>query len=338
MAKFLYALMVALVVLPVTADASHRDRGGWNIDRDDLDDEIVESLPIPVLFGITFEEINPDFGDPRGGGTRQHEGEDFIAVQGAPIVSPTEAIVIRTGTGASAGKYVYTANPGGETFRYMHLDTIADIERGDELDVGDFIGTVGDTGNAPDGVYHLHFETRDEDNQAQDPYPRLTGEFTLEEKMEFVEGILRDDNLDEDDYAEFLVASYPGAFRDAVVAGYELPDAISDILDESGETEKLDERADLTAVLKKIPAAVTPGLTIGDQGPRSVLLQLYLIYLTDGAARDNLAAAGPTGYYGSITAAAVRAYQVEHDLDATGVYDAETQAHMLQNDAVTLNL
>ncbi|MEZ4200796.1 MAG: hypothetical protein R3B69_04450 [Candidatus Paceibacterota bacterium] len=45
-----------------------------------LDDDIVEEMPIPVLFGITYDEINPDFGDPRDGGAREHEGEDFIVL------------------------------------------------------------------------------------------------------------------------------------------------------------------------------------------------------------------------------------------------------------------
>ena len=105
------------------------------------------------------------------------------APQGTPVVSPTEAVVTGVGVGASSGKYVYTANPGGESFRYMHLDTMADIERGDKLSVGDFIGTVGDTGNAPDGVYHLHFEVKNLKNEAIDPNERLGGApFTIKNK------------------------------------------------------------------------------------------------------------------------------------------------------------
>jgi len=148
-----------------------------------LDEDIVEDLPIPVLLGISRSQINPDFGDPRGDGSREHEGQDLIAPRGAFIASPTDAVVIRTGDGSSSGIYVYTMNPGGESFRYMHLDAIADsVKEGTVLEAGDLIGYVGDSGNAKGGVAHLHFEIRD-DGEAIDPYPRLTKEFTIEQRI-----------------------------------------------------------------------------------------------------------------------------------------------------------
>ena len=200
---FLFCALVVTSLLPLTSEARHNDWGRSSVDRSDLDDEIVETFPLPVLFGVEYDDIYPDYGDPRGGGTREHEGQDMRAPQGTPIVSPTDAIVIRTGEGSSAGKYVYTTNPGGETFRYMHLDSIADIEAGDELEVGDFIGTVGDTGNAPEGVWHLHFEVRDKDNDPTDPYPRLGQAFTTKERMSFLRDILRDVD-DEEEYVAFV--------------------------------------------------------------------------------------------------------------------------------------
>ena len=126
----LYLFLALMVVNPGTLDAQSRERGGWDISRSSLDDEIVEEFKVPLLFGLV--PVTSNYGDSRGGGTRQHEGQDFFAPKGSPIVSPTEAVVIRTGSGASAGNYVYTANPGGETFRYMHLDEIANIKRGDK--------------------------------------------------------------------------------------------------------------------------------------------------------------------------------------------------------------
>lgn len=148
-----------------------------------LDDDEVEELPIPILLGVTRANITPDFGDPRGGGTREHEGQDILAPRGAIIAASTEGVVTRTGKGSSAGTYVYVAAPGGETFRYMHLDRIADgIKSGTELEVGDIIGYVGNTGNAAGGPTHLHFEIRD-GRRAIDPYPRLTREFTLKERI-----------------------------------------------------------------------------------------------------------------------------------------------------------
>lgn len=327
-------LLLALVI-PVSADARHGS--GWNVDRGDLDEDVVGLFPIPVLFGIAYDDIYPSFGDPRGGGTRSHEGEDIIAPKGAPIVSPTEAIVIRTGTGDSAGKYVYTANPGGETFRYMHLDTIANISSGDKLDVGDLIGTVGDTGNAPDGVYHLHLEVRDEDNEATDPYPRMEDEFTLKEKISFVKDILRKVDGDEDDYAEFLVETYTSDFKQALNLGYDMPDEIIDALEDMGIVSAAEAEESLAGTLEAIPIALQLELSTGDDNLLVALLQIYLIYTTEGPERSALKAAGPTGYYGSITAGAVRAFQDDANITETGVYDADTREEMMDVN-VTLNL
>ena len=56
---------------------------------------------MPILFGVSVKNISPNFGDPRDGGARTHEGEDIMAVKGTPIISPTNAVVIRAGTGGS---------------------------------------------------------------------------------------------------------------------------------------------------------------------------------------------------------------------------------------------
>jgi hypothetical protein len=157
------------------AEASHRSFGYSSKIRsaiNKLDEDIVKNLPIPVL-GVLVSDLYKNFGDPRGEGTREHEGQDILAPRGAPVVSPTDAVVVRIGDGASSGLTVRTANPGGEQFVYMHLDDYAeDLDEGDVLEPGDLIGYVGNTGNASGGAPHLHFEIRD-GREALDPYPRL---------------------------------------------------------------------------------------------------------------------------------------------------------------------
>lgn len=334
--KQLTVLVLVGLLLPATTQAARYERDrGWNIDRDDLDNDIVEEFAVPVLFG--YGTLTENFGEERDGGARSHEGQDIFAPEGTPIVSPTEAIVIRTGTGDSSGKYVYTANPGGETFRYMHLNSIADIDSGDELDVGALIGTVGDTGNAPDGVYHLHFEIRDEDNEASDPFERLTKTFSLKEKMSFIEDILRDVDDDSDEYAEFLVDTFTADFIAGLKADYDLPEDIIEALEDRGIVSAAKAENDLAATLETIPKALKAELQIGDSSLLVTLLQIYLIYTTEGPARDALQAAGPTGYYGPVTATAVSHYQSEHELITTGVYDNATQRDMADT-SVTLNL
>ncbi len=287
-------------------------------------------MPVPILFGVSIERVIPDFGDSRGGGTRSHEGQDFTAPKGTPIVSPTEAIVLSTGSGESAGKYVYTANPGGETFRYMHLDTIANIDPGDELSAGDFIGTVGDTGNAPDGVYHLHFEIRDEDNDATDPYLRLTDAFTLKEKMSFLKDVfakIRNDS----EYAEFLVTTFPDEFAEALEKNYVLPNAIEDALEESGLVDSFAAEEKLRALIARIPEFLLIDLEEGDQGPAVQLLQLYLMYTSEGPARDRLLAASATGYFGSVTTAAVVELQAKLGGAEDGVYNKASRTLFLES-------
>lgn len=292
----------------------------------DLDNDEVEELYIPVLFGVTLKAMSPNFGDDRDGGSRTHEGQDIMAILGTPMVTPTEAVVTSVGTGESAGKYVYTANPGGESFRYMHLDEIADIKAGDVLKAGDYIGTVGNTGNASGGLAHLHFEIKK--GEALDPFPRITKEYTLKEKMVLVVTMFRDLD-DEDDMAEFLVDNYTKDFSTALNAGYTLPTPIKSELSKRGIVDVSDLKKQLDTIVNSIPAVLKGELTLGAQGTEVSLLQFYLIYKNTGPAAAVLGAAGSTGYFGPVTAAAVHEYQLEAKISATQIYDAATRLKMM---------
>lgn len=277
---------------------------------DDLDDDAVEDLSIPVLFGVAVDDLYPNFGDPRDGGAREHEGLDIMAPLGMPVVTPTDAVVLRTGDGSGSGLYVRTANPGDETFIYMHLDEIADIDEGDELEEGDVIGYVGNTGNAQSGAPHLHLEIR-EDGDPTDPFDRLTETFSLAERIEFLEGALRDHD-DEDELAEMLVREHLGAFIQARAEGIELPDAIIDAL-----PEDLQEDGAFAPVRD---------LTIGDLGTDVTVLQSILI------SSGHLDVPSPTGYFGPMTESALASYQAENGISpASGYYGPITRAHIAGN-------
>ena len=326
----LMAGLMLVLATPLTSEAQW-DRGdresSYSRQIKALDKDIVEEFPIPVLFGIALKNIVPDFGDPRGGGTRSHEGQDMMATLGTPIVSPTEAVVTRTGFGDSAGNYVYTANPGGESFRYMHLDEIANIKAGDTLDVGDFIGTVGDTGNAKGAGAHLHFEVRK--GEALDPHPRIAVEYTLKEKMAYVVRMFKDLD-DEDEMAEFLVETYPTDFRNALNQGLTLPSEIKTVLKKAGIVDVSSLIAQLEEIIASIPKVVTKNLTLGDTGTEVSLMQFYLSHQKTGEAAAKLTLSGSTGYFGPVTQAALREYQEEADIPVTGVYDAATRAKMVK--------
>jgi hypothetical protein len=317
------AIMIFGSVYTDTVQASHNDNEE-SIDEEDLrewrrqssrlrdsindlDDDPVEDLPIPILFGVSPDDLIDNFGDPRDGGARIHQGLDILAPEGTPIVSPTEAVVIRISEGARSGNYVTTANPGDERFVYMHLMGIADIDEGDVLDVGDLIGYVGDTGNALGGPAHLHFEIRD-DREATDPLPRLTEEFSFRQKIDFLEKVLRDVD-DEDQFAEFLVSEFLGTFIQARAQGILLPDEI----------------------VQALPASLSGGtiigsrdLTLGSVGPDVLALQSILI------AEGYLLLGAPTEYFGPLTQAALQKYQLANGISpASGYFGSITRTHMI---------
>lgn len=275
---------------------------------DDLDNDPVDDLYIPILFGVSLSNLYPNFGDPRDGGDRLHEGFDMMTTDGTPIVSPTEAVVIRVGDGSGSGKYVSTANPGGETFVYMHLSDIAEIDEGDVLDVGDLIGYVGNTGNASGGAAHLHFEIR-ENREPTDPFVRITREFNLRDKMEFVEKML-DEVDDADELAEFLATEYQNVFVSAGAQGIDVPKMISDQL-------PLSARATIATGLP------TRDLQLGSVGSDVVALQSRLI--ADGY----LDLSTPTDQFGPLTQAALVRYQLAKGISpASGYFGPITRASM----------
>lgn len=242
MKKYYLLLIITSLFIPTTSIFA--DRGYWG-DRweknsafskkvDKLDDDPAKEVPIPVLLGIDLNDITPNFGAPRGGGTRSHEGLDIMSITGTPIVSPTKAVVRNTGFGASAGNYVYTINPGGEVFAYLHLDEIADdLEPGDVLEPGDFIGTIGYSGNAVVSAPHLHFEIQ-VDGKATDPYDRVNTEFSSEEKIGFLENILDNLSKKKRQRLSLLVTSY---FQDELKAAEKKDVDLPEVIENTQEEE-----------------------------------------------------------------------------------------------------
>lgn len=275
---------------------------------DDLDNDPVDDLYIPILFGVSLSDLYPNFGDPRDGGAREHEGLDMMATDGTPIVSPTDAVVVRVGDGSGSGLYVSTANPGDETFVYMHLSEVADIDEGDVLEAGDLIGYVGNTGNASGGAAHLHFEIR-ENRDPSDPIKRLTREFSLKDKMEFVEKML-DEVDDADELAEFLATTYQNVFVAAGAQGLDVSEMITDELSLTART----------TIATGLPAR---DLELGSSGPDVVALQSHLI------AEGYLDLSTPTDQFGPLTQAALIRYQSAKGISpASGYYGPLTRASM----------
>ena len=279
----------------------------------------VAALPMPVLFGVTPFNLTPNFGDPRDGGTRTHEGEDIMAVKGTPIVSPTAAVVLHLETGVDEGNAVYTANPGGESLVYMHLDHFGEgVVTGEVLQPGSLIGYVGNTGNASSGPAHLHLEVHNSAGVPTDPFPRLTAEFTPAQKILFLTTILTQTS-DPISLSRFLVTNFRDTFTADLTANIILPSSIIDALASIPATVVSAASAGGT-----LPAG---DLDIGSSGALVVTLQKYLIQAASGAAATRLAGAGATGNFGTITEAALVEFQMAVGITPpSGYYGPITRA------------
>ncbi|MDH5526085.1 MAG: M23 family metallopeptidase [Nitrospirota bacterium] len=92
-------------------------------------------------------------GQPRS----PHNGEDFPAPEGTPVIAPNEGIVRLAGDRFFGGNTVFLEH-GGELFTfYMHLLEVT-VTDGQRVHAGDLIGKVGATGRATGP--HLHWGGR----------------------------------------------------------------------------------------------------------------------------------------------------------------------------------
>lgn len=297
----------------------------WNTYRelesrtDALPQERVSDLIVPIALGVELDDLFPNFGDPRDGGARTHQGLDILAPDGTPIASPTDAVVLRIGFGNNSGNHVYTANPGGERLAYFHLASVASgLAAGTVLKPGDIVGYVGNTGNASGGAAHLHFEIRGESG-ITNPYPRLTRVFSTRERVTVIEKALALQS-DKQSYAAFLVENFSNTFKAAVAESISLPQEIVAALAANPDT----------AVL--VQPAPTGGVPVGDlelgaRGGDVTLLQQLLIARDAGIAAKTLASHGTTGYFGQVTQAALIEYQRSRSISPpSGYYGPVTRA------------
>jgi murein DD-endopeptidase MepM/ murein hydrolase activator NlpD len=110
----------------------------------------------PVQGPYTFGGADARFGAPRPGHT--HQGQDVMAADGTPVVSPHAGTVVWVAyQAAGAGHYVVVHGDDARDYVFMHLqDGSVAVVKGVAVTAGQRLGNVGATGVA-DGP-HLHFE------------------------------------------------------------------------------------------------------------------------------------------------------------------------------------
>lgn len=88
-----------------------------------------------------------------------HHGIDLFVGKdpGAPVYSIANGIVSQTADSPKGGLNVTIKHPEGYSSYYAHLDSIS-VKKGQTVSNDTVIGTCGRTGNAKNGVPHLHLQ------------------------------------------------------------------------------------------------------------------------------------------------------------------------------------
>jgi murein DD-endopeptidase MepM/ murein hydrolase activator NlpD len=145
------------------------------------------TLAFPILEG-SERAVRSTFGLPRDGGAREHHGIDIFAPRGTVAVAAAEGRVARVENTSRGGNVVWLRDRRGYSLYYAHLDR-QHVSEGDEVQPGDTIGFVGNTGNAITTPPHLHFGVYRRGEGPMDPWwfvhrpsreaPRLVADTTL---------------------------------------------------------------------------------------------------------------------------------------------------------------
>ena len=92
-------------------------------------------------------------------GVGWHHGEDIYAPLGAPLLAVADGTVFSVGWNDLGGYRLWLRDRQGNQFYYAHLSAFSPLAvDGNEVEAGDVIGFVGNTGDAQTTPYHLHFE------------------------------------------------------------------------------------------------------------------------------------------------------------------------------------
>lgn len=117
--------------------------------------------------GMSGLVIAAPFGDRElaDGYKAHHDGIDFAAPKGTPVLAAADGTVIAAGFDEADGNYVKIQHADGYITMYKCLDGYT-VEKDAVVSQGEQIGTVGSTGHSTGS--HLHFELQ-KDSTPVDP-------------------------------------------------------------------------------------------------------------------------------------------------------------------------
>ena len=127
--------------------------------RTDWDKQLLwlHTLPTGVPIGGNFR-MTSGFGlrvDPFTHTLARHEGLDFTAMQGTPILATADGLVTRSGWEDTYGNIVEVTHAEGFMTRYAHISKRL-VTEGQRVKRGQHIADVGSTGRSTGP--HLHYE------------------------------------------------------------------------------------------------------------------------------------------------------------------------------------
>jgi len=133
----------------------------------------------PVQGLYTFGGEDARFGAGRPG--HSHQGQDMMAAQGTPIVSPVAGVVHwRAYQAEGAGHYLVIRADDGRDLVFMHMRAGSlTVDKGAPVAAGQRIGEVGNTGYGPEPghsdefTWHLHVGIQEPSGEWVNPYPLL---------------------------------------------------------------------------------------------------------------------------------------------------------------------
>jgi murein DD-endopeptidase MepM/ murein hydrolase activator NlpD len=109
----------------------------------------------PVWGPASFSD---DFSAPRAN-TGWHHGNDIFAPLGAPVLAVSDGTLFLVGWNDVGGFRLWLRDRQGNEYYYAHLSAFSPLAvNGAQVEAGDVLGFVGDSGDAAGTPYHLHFE------------------------------------------------------------------------------------------------------------------------------------------------------------------------------------
>lgn len=136
-------------------------------------------FPLPESATVRCTDVYGYRTAPTAGATNNHQGLDLAVEGGTPIYAARSGEVVIAVDGIpgqdsanSAGNWVKIKHDDGSFTAYMHMaNGSVKVKKGDHVQQGDQLGSVGSTG-ASTG-YHLHFSVYEANGNSKDPYNYL---------------------------------------------------------------------------------------------------------------------------------------------------------------------